>query len=220
MKDHRISSFEDLHRAIERRYMGKVSIFRGVTDVEEHTLVSSVGRLDGYTRELEDSLLQLFKRHTPPFLVGYMPEDDWEWLALAQHHGLPTRLLDWTYSPLVAAYFAVEQESEADSAIYVSEAPEIVDTSVEEDPFEVDEVCRYQPDHFTPRINAQSGIFTFHPEPAEAFKERTLERIIIPNELRGDFKQILAVYGVHRGTLFPDLDGQARYIKWRLTDDY
>ena len=56
----------------------------------------------------EDLLLREFRRHFHRYSL-YRPADKLEWLTIMQHHGAPTRLLDWTYSPQVALFFAVER---------------------------------------------------------------------------------------------------------------
>jgi hypothetical protein len=85
-------------------------------------LLTSLDKLGGVSpphskSELEEHILRNFIRYSRPYLP--QPTSDWEVLVAAQHHGLPTRLLDWTYSPLVAAHFAtLNSERESDRVIW------------------------------------------------------------------------------------------------------
>ena len=76
--------------------------FRGMSRADAD-LTTSLVRLGGDPHELERHLLRNFRKYAAR---GDVPVDSvWNWLALGQHHGLPTRLLDWTYSPYVALHF-------------------------------------------------------------------------------------------------------------------
>jgi hypothetical protein len=95
-------SRDDLWNAELKRFRSPMA-YRGL-DSASHKLVTSLYRLGGDFAGLEGHLLRNFKKYAHRDLVER--NTDWHWLSVAQHHGLPTRLLDWTYSPYVALHFA------------------------------------------------------------------------------------------------------------------
>ena len=92
--------FEDSWNDKIKRYRSPY-VFRGLSD-STYDLKTSLIRLGGNYEKLEGSLLRNFKKYGNNINKC---SSIWEIVALAQHHGLPTRLLDWTYSPYIALHF-------------------------------------------------------------------------------------------------------------------
>jgi len=91
--------------------------FRGATDAGGD-LGTSLMRLGGEYARVERNLLRNFRKYGEPH--AGRRDSPWNWLSLAQHHGLPTRLLDWSYSPLIATHFATSNTDryDVDGAVY------------------------------------------------------------------------------------------------------
>ena len=85
---------------------------------------------------------------------------------------------------------------------------------------ESDASARVIPSHVSTRIAVQSGLFTIHPKPTEAFDSSTLTKFVIPQKTRRDIKKGLSKLGVDTGSMCPDIDGIARHIDWLRTDEY
>ena len=110
MHEVRVSSWCDLQEALFQeswnqdlgRYRSRYA-YRGLSNAD-YKLKTTLIRLQGTYWELEHHALRNFRKYAHRSVV--QRDSVWHWLSVAQHYGLPTRLLDWTYSPLIAAHFA------------------------------------------------------------------------------------------------------------------
>lgn len=285
-----IESFDSYLEAIHGKIPSSRPYYRGQGKRVEDgfKLKPSIGRYEHLEKlnpydlaSIEQRVLDTFSNHLLTY-VQHRPENDWEKLAIAQHHGLPTRFMDWTTNPLVALYFAVRQTEKGDdgklfdSAVYVlisepkrytdmrrsadggsntehgtmpsqkdatddpyaelgagdepndgwQEAEIFVDGRPLADafrkemhgdmpPFDISSNIIYDPPHVSPRIRAQDGVLLACWQPMRELDENDYLEIVIKQGAHDEIRRRLDQYGVFDKQLFPDLDGIAKWLKYR-----
>ncbi len=206
-------------------------LFRGQKD--DFILIPKIARLQpkGELFNTEFLLLQEFKRTNPLLIDNQRPMDDWDYLTIGQHFGLPTRLLDWSNNALTALWFAIwENDLQSQEAPYavvwiLMAEPKDYDINIEAvHPFEVKETKIIRPRIIKQRINNQSAVFSIQPNQeieekiplnkADSFKNKLL-KIKIPSEKFQDIRTDLNTLGVNAFTIFPELEGLCSHLQWR-----
>lgn len=232
--DREIRSVADLLGAMANERPDHQAVwYRGQTNAA-WLLTSSIARHARADAEL--TLFKRFKQNALQFMLQ-RPADDWEWLFVMQHHQLPTRLMDWTESPLVALYFAVEDDAQADqpAALWslcpfeLNQATGFVASHDHEIPAFGDDdfLDAYLPTYAgrmnlgamgaigmrnNLRIQAQQGVFTVsrdHAIPLDEGDPPHLWKYIVPADAKQSIRRELSLLNIGRLALFPELTNVA-----------
>jgi hypothetical protein len=218
--------------------------FRGVSN-ENHQLIPKIKRYNNVDSRLEDTIIEEFLNSYPVYSDKEV-RDSWEKYALMQHYNLPTRLLDWSKSPLVALYFALNNEN-TDGCVWCI------------DPFILNKTTTGKETIFTPkiantddgvnvslylpqilrdnnkilankpiaietplsnkRISSQQGCFTVHGSEdgcISSYCQDRLEKIIINKTNKKNIKDELENMGFREDFIWQSLDSLSR----RITKDH
>lgn len=241
-------------------------VFRGLSD-QSYRLHTSLIRLGGRFESLEKHLLRSFRKYGQD--MAQKCSSIWHLLSIAQHYGLPTRLMDWTYSPYVALHFATANHEKygLDGVIWVvnyqkahgqlpdelrshlhaegaqaftvellsvlfrerSETGPCDDASFYDVIRSLEEFDRtkhygefllfFEPPSMDSRIVNQYALFSVMPNSQRAIDDWLqhhsdfYRRIIIPADLKWEFRDKLDQCNITERVLFPGLDGLSQYLR-------
>lgn len=206
------------------------NLFRGIHN-QSYKLIPKIGRevysrkftgsedvILGRLQDLEEQTMHRFVNMSVPYL-DLRDMSSWDQWTIGQHHGVPTRFLDWTQNPLIAAYFAVEGGKAVDAAVYIINRDSFSDSSDVDDLFSApDEIVLHIPSYINPRIIAQKGVFTVHKNPLKSIDTTLSEmglpitKVIISHDCFVEIRDRLDWCGINRSFVYPGLDGVASYV--------
>lgn len=228
---HTVNSFEELHKLFDNIPFHKyLWIYRGQSKAK-WVLKPKVGRKEYYLDSTGLGRFRAWRKQAVAYID--LPENEWEQLAIAQHYGLATFLLDWTENPLVAAFFACYQYPDSDGMIYIHCPSKILMEMSLDSPFILEKIYNdgyedkiapslaYHPKAIDRRIVNQKGVFTIHPNPQkkvvshevhDPYIRDNLLKVKIKAHAKKEILETLKKYGIDYRYLFPNLDGLSEFI--------
>ena len=211
--------------------LGSSFIFRGHSDCKWE-LIPSIGRTYEAVKyyedwkTYEDDLLLRFRKYSVQYM-DKVPSTDLEWLIIAQNHGLPTRLLDWSLNPLKALFFSTINGNKNDGCVWLLELNGWNEESLDLEKVKSPSILL--PQQINSRLISQEGCFTVHNfpigkthkeniplRPISNGKNQHLLQVLVLKELKQNILKDLNLLGVNYRSLFPDFDGLSKHIKWEL----
>lgn len=244
-----IETWENFEKAISGN-LYREWLYRGHSEVE-WKLESSLYRLFNDTLAIsprkrfakdshEEELIRVFKSHAHLFM-DCLPDkmNKLEWIALMQHYGTPTRLLDMTFSPYVAAFFALEV-GQNDCCVFALKHKHF--TEIDSEHFkdknyrellfddqrgEKSFFIPYEPEMKNERIVSQQGAFLVSSTNYETydkilskyeFRAKEAVKYIFNKKMRYEGLKKLRLMNISSATLFPGIDGFCRSLKFQVLD--
>lgn len=217
--------------------------FRGHSK-EEYKLVPGYYRNDFQTSE--ETLMIRFKQ-SASLLVENAQREEFDWMFLMQHYGVPTRLLDWTDSALVALYFCCSKNEKDNGAIWLLKPAKLNEMSNIKDENDGGYLPSFQDELLSPyqtnqlnagqrvrqkpiavianrnnaRLQAQLGNFTIHHNVRDAIEDiqanDALTKITVTAEAKGTLRDNLEMLGITKFQLFPELASVGEILKGSMT---
>jgi len=200
-------------------------------------------RRRGFAKNEHEKLLINSFQSSAHLYIDYLPEEEdlFEWCSIMQHYGAPTRLIDATFSPFIALYFALEAGSK-DCAIFAIKPDHF--TEIDKDALgeknlktQVFDAKKgtgndaffvpFEPKKTNPRLVAQQGVFlvpstnyqTFH-KIISLYEESdtACKKLLIPAKLRYEGLKFLRNINITSSALFPDIEGFCKSLRFQILE--
>lgn len=232
-EENSIRSVSEYLSYLEDTSDNKKQLFRGQNtdkplDPKIVRLITEKDKSLKYMREIENKMLSRFRKESVPMLRKMQQPTDLDLLSIAQHYGMPTRLLDWTANSLVALWFAVlskPPKKDDRGVVWMLKSPNEKIFKPFDEIFKLDKTYFFQPPHLDRRISSQSAWLSIHRYASRGKKDWYLPleeherykgkwtKFTIPLEYFDSLRQELRLLGVNHASIFPDLSGLSSDIK-------